>query len=142
MYEFAAELTYPVSEGSSAALLSVGENLGTLFLLQVLAPCVDPEVSRLGHTCNVLKLWLQLWAMCVVVSGHQVVCWWHKQHEESFVFWGQFANKCFQKIELVKVSRDLFKLGGVRPPEGRVTTDFGANLDAIDPPEKWDCGWF
>eukprot|EP00668_Euglena_longa_P046365 GGOE01062050.1.p1 GENE.GGOE01062050.1~~GGOE01062050.1.p1 ORF type:complete len:538 (+),score=67.89 GGOE01062050.1:162-1775(+) len=43
IYEFAAELTYPASEGSSAALLSVGENLGTLLLLQVLAPVTDPE---------------------------------------------------------------------------------------------------
>jgi MFS family permease len=57
VYELAAELTFPVSEGSSAALLALGENFGSIFLLQLLARYASPEslscVFLLGLWCCV-----------------------------------------------------------------------------------------
>ncbi len=46
-YEFAAELTYPVSEGSSAALLSVAENVGTIVFLQDRASLDETKTVQL-----------------------------------------------------------------------------------------------
>eukprot|EP00668_Euglena_longa_P004672 GGOE01005454.1.p1 GENE.GGOE01005454.1~~GGOE01005454.1.p1 ORF type:complete len:536 (-),score=175.69 GGOE01005454.1:433-2040(-) len=61
-YEFASQLTFPISEGASASALSLWENLGALFLYEVVARFFGPPSLNLlftvgmGLCCIALQL--------------------------------------------------------------------------------------
>jgi len=59
-YEFAAQITFPISEGSSASALSLFENFGALALYEVIARVMGPPwvnvVFTAGMACCCLGL--------------------------------------------------------------------------------------